>query len=125
MKANEEKVRVEPTAAAIGMRPGERVYVRELPTPTEVAEAVDSYCNRYRYTGKRRQEVEDQFKLAFYYGGRCIGSLQTARGSAIVLSDFLTPEECAEVRRSLPEAERQALVYEVVSRWNDTPVANA
>jgi hypothetical protein len=125
MKAGEEKVHVAPTPAAMHVRPGEWVYVRELPTPPQVAEAVASYCSRHRYSGRRKQEVEDQFKLAFYYGGRCIGSLQTSRGPAVVLSDLLTQEECTAVRRSLPEAERQALVYEVVSPWEDTPLPNA
>jgi hypothetical protein len=125
MKTNEEKVSVEPTPAALRPRLGEWVYVRDLPTPPEVAEAVASYCTRCRYSGRKKQKVEDQFKLAFYYGGRCIGSLQTPRGPAVVLSDHLTQEECAEVRRSLPGRERQALIYEVVPPWDDTPLANA
>jgi hypothetical protein len=97
------------------------VYVKDLPTPPEVAEAVDSYCKHYGYRGKKRLEVEEQFKLSFYYGGKYVGYLRRPEGLAI-FEAVGTPEEYAAFKASLPPQDRQRLMLYAAPVWNESSI---
>lgn len=95
----------------------ERVRLRDLPTPPEVLDEAERCCNRFAWN---RQEVVDQLKLQYYYGGQVIYRVRSAEGPVIVpvperLRDtpdlryvLLTPEE------------RPSACLEVPSPWRDT-----
>jgi hypothetical protein len=122
MKANEEKAHVEPTPAALRPRLGERVYVRELPTPPEVAEAVELCSKTKGKWGETRQEMEDRFKLEYYYGGTVVAYVYTAQGIAVVATEDMTQEEYDACKAQVTPAERSKLRAAVPPVWNEARI---
>jgi hypothetical protein len=119
MKAGEEVVHVEPTLVALRPRPGVRVYVRDLPTPPEVAEAVELCSKSLIKGGETRQEVEDRFKLEYYYGGRVVAYVYTAQGIAVVATEDMTQEEYDAAKAQVTSTERSRLCAAVPPVWNE------
>jgi hypothetical protein len=118
MKAKEEKVGVEPTRVVLRPRPGEPIYVRELPTPPEVAEVVELYCIPRRSGVKERQEVQEQFNFDFYFSGKIAAYLRTPQGIAVVATDDMPQEEYDAAKAKLTPAERAKLIIFGVPEWN-------
>jgi hypothetical protein len=78
-----------PPVAAAGPSPASsepmRVRLRDLPIPPEVIEETERWCQKYGVRGaKRRREVEDQFKLQYYYGGQAAYVLDTLDGPVVI-----------------------------------------
>jgi hypothetical protein len=94
-----------------------RIRLRDLPTPPEVVEEVKKWC---RKCGWRRQDVEDETKLQYYFGGQLIYILHLPEGPVVIpieerfrgtpdlRSILLTPEE------------RYLAVEDCPSPWHDT-----
>jgi hypothetical protein len=104
-----------PGTPAATPSPGEgkpqRVRLRDLPTPPEVAEQAKQSCRKY---GWNRQDVEDQLKLQYYYGGQSIYILSTSQGPVVIPIEerykdtpdlryaLLTPEERPHAGLTIP-----------------------
>src|SRR5947209_15594513 len=98
-----------------------RVRLRDLPTPAELIEAAEHLCTQYHWWGKkRRQEVEEELKLQYYFGGQAIYVMSSAEGTIVI-----PIPECYHGTPGLryllftPE-ERQRVCSTVPSPWNDT-----
>ncbi len=98
-----------------------RVRLRDLPTPPEVIEEVEKWCRKYRLRGKKRRgDVEEEFKLQYYYGGQAIYTLPTPEGLVVI--------PIAERSRGTPglryilfsPEERSRVCHTVPSPWQDT-----
>jgi hypothetical protein len=107
--------------AAAGEEEPQRVRLRDLPTPPEVIEEVEQWCQKYRLGGKKhRQEAEEQFKLQYYFGGRAIYTLPTPEGLVVI--------PITGRYRGMPglryilftSEERSRACHTVPSPWNDT-----
>jgi hypothetical protein len=117
MSANQQSVNSrEPVAA--GENTGDWVHLDDLPTAPELAEAIDAYCAHYGYRGEERRRVEEQFKLAFYYGGKTVGYLRTPRGIAVCTA-VATVEEYAAVKSRLSSQQRKEIMLYTASPWNE------
>jgi hypothetical protein len=69
------------------MSPGEgvRVRLRDLPTPPDVLAEVEHWWRKYGHRGKDRwRELEEQFKLQYYYGGQPIYVLRSPEGTVVL-----------------------------------------
>jgi hypothetical protein len=92
----------------------ERVRLRDLPTPAEVAAEAERWCKKYGSRGQKgRREMEEQLKLQYYYGGQPVYIVRTPDGPVVIpIPDrykdtpdlrhvLLTPEErphaCLEI----------------------------
>jgi hypothetical protein len=99
---------------------GERVRLRDLPTPPAVSAEAQRWCRKDGWWGqKRRREVEEQFKLQFYFGGQAIYLLETPEGP-VVIPIPERDKDTPDLRYGLltPE-ERPRACLTVPSRWQD------
>src|SRR5262245_34023042 len=54
-----------------------RIKLRELPMPAEAAEETRRYCKKLGLWRRRYvQEVEDEVKLSYYFGGQAVVTLR-------------------------------------------------
>ncbi len=104
-----------PAGPSAGEGGPQRVRLRDLPTPPEVIAAAERRCRKYYLRGKkRRQEVEENLKLQYYFGGQAVYTLDTSEGLVVIpiperyrgtpgLRDiFFTPEERSRVCHTVP-----------------------
>jgi hypothetical protein len=97
-----------------------RVRLCDLPTPPEVVEEAARWCKKYGWQGKKsRQEVEEQLKLQFHYGGQSVYVLRTPEGAVIIPIEERY-KDTPDLRYVLltPE-ERPHASLEVPPRWRD------
>jgi hypothetical protein len=94
--------------------------LRNLPTPPELAEAVDICCRHAGYgpRGRDRRRVEDELKLQYYYGGWDVAYLPTPEGLVVVAAGECESDAFGKALDGLPAAERRRVVYYVPGRWN-------
>jgi hypothetical protein len=105
--------------------PGEeasvRVRLRDLATPSEVTEEAERWCKKYLWPGrKRRQEVEEQLKLQYYYGGQSIYLLDTPEGTVVVPIPERHKDTPGLRYILLTAEERPHACLTVPSPWRDT-----
>ena len=94
---------------------------RDLPTPPEVSEEVKRHCHRLGLRRRRyRQDVEDELKLQYYFGGRYVGYLPTDQGPVIVAAGKLGSEEFGRQLDGVASERRRDVILNVPSPWNDT-----
>src|SRR5260370_14371527 len=96
--------------------------MKDLPTPPEVVEAVELCCQEKGNWGETRQEMEERFKLDYYYGGTVVAYLRTAQGLAIVATEDMTQAEYDAAKARLTPAERAKLRAAVPPVWNEALV---
>jgi hypothetical protein len=103
--------------------PDKRIYLRDLPTPTELGPEIERYVRRYGGWFRRakcRRWAENHFKFRWYFGGHCVAYLHAPDGIAILMLDYPHEEGIhRKIRNSLPENEREQLRCEYVSRLFD------
>jgi hypothetical protein len=103
-----------------GAMPPVPVKLRDLPLPAEVAEAAARDCRslglwRRRYV----EEVEEELKLQYYFGGTYVAYLRSADGPVVVAAGAPQSEAFGRQLEAVrPEARRQ-VVYAVPTIWND------
>jgi hypothetical protein len=97
--------------------PPRRIRLRDLPTPPEVVEEVKKWCRKY---GWRRQDVENDLKLQYYFGGQAVYILHLPEGPVVIpIEDRF--RDTPDLRSILlaPE-ERTLAVLDYPSPWHDT-----
>jgi hypothetical protein len=97
-----------------------RIRVRDLPAPPEVQQRIDQICRRLSLgRGKYRQNVEEELKLSYHFGGRWIALLSTPEGPVVVaVADDLASDSLTAQLASLSPAEQRQRTLFVPSSWN-------
>jgi hypothetical protein len=92
-------------------RPSVPVLLRDLPLPPEIVPDVEAYCRKYRLRKAReRQEVEEECKLQYYFGGDLVLVLDTLEGGKVVAAGELDSDEfTAQFEGLSPEVRREAV----------------
>jgi hypothetical protein len=98
-----------------------RIKLRELPMPPEVAERVRQYCKQYHFWRKRYvQEIEDEAKFSYYFGGWAAVTLRSKEGPIIVAAGRVESDEFGRQLDALPPGERRQVCYCFPPMWDDT-----
>jgi hypothetical protein len=98
-----------------------RVKLRELPTPPEVAEEVKKSCRRVGFWRRKYvQQVEDELKLQYYFGGQAVSYLHTNEGPVVVAAGDRASDAYDRLLAFLPPQERRQAILDLPSRWHDT-----
>jgi hypothetical protein len=96
-----------------------RQRLGDLPTPPEVAEEARQYCRRLGLFRRRcRDEVLEELKLQYYFGGQYIGYLRTDTGKVIVAAGALYDVFDRQLAFVSPEERRRVILY-APYRWHD------
>jgi hypothetical protein len=107
------------------LRPVPRVpqWLADLPTPPEVSEEArrqyDQWRKKWGWGGESLAEIEQGFKLQYYYGGRMICYLRNKEGPEIVIVSNGDAEEFHRQYRALPDEQRKRAVIRGVRVWMD------
>ena len=105
-----------PVSSPLQAEKPERVRLCDLSTPPEVVDETERCCQRY---GWQRQQVEEELKLQYYYGGQAIYVLRTSEGPVVVpITERY--KDTPDLRHILftPE-ERSRACLEIPSRWRE------
>jgi len=100
--------------------PENRVYLRDLPTPTELVPEIEDYARRHGgwfRRAKERRYAENSLKLRYYFGGHLVAYLRTPDGYAIVALDSLGECMYESLRNVLSTEELAQLHMTVVVPW--------
>jgi hypothetical protein len=98
-----------------------RVKVRALPTPPEVAEEVKKSCRRVGFWRRKYvQQVEDELKLQYYFGGQAVSYLYTREGLVVVAAGDRNSDAYDRLLSFLPPEERRQAILDFPFRWHDT-----
>jgi hypothetical protein len=98
-----------------------RIKLRELATPPEVAERVRRICKKLGFWRRRyAQEVEDEAKLSYYFGGQYVAYLKSKDGPIVVAAGRQASEEFQRQLGALLPEERRTVIKWLPSVWNDT-----
>jgi hypothetical protein len=68
------------------------LLLSSLPTPKEVQEIADRFCQQYGWRGKNRADAVEGVKLQYYFGGRMIPAVPTKDGLLILDAGLRDPE---------------------------------
>jgi hypothetical protein len=87
--------------------------------PPEAAERVRRHC-KYLGVWRRRyvQEVEDQVKLSYYFGGQTVVTLRSIEGPIIVAAGRAASEEFGRQLHVLAPEDRRQKCYCYPPLWN-------
>jgi hypothetical protein len=112
----EQSAQLTPVSSSLQAEKPERVRLSDLSTPPEVVAETERCCQRY---GWKRQQVEEELKLQYYYGGQAIYVLRTSEGP-IVIPITERYKDTPDLRHILftPE-ERSLACLEIPSRWRE------
>jgi hypothetical protein len=118
---------LQPTAGPSSAAPGEgvkreplRIKLRELPLPPEVAAAARRHCQRLGlWRQKYVQQVEDELKLQYHFGGQCVVYLRLKDGPIVVAAGEAGSDEFGRQLDVLPPEERRQVSYSFPTTWND------
>jgi hypothetical protein len=100
--------------------PPKRQPLSELAMPPEVAREAEAICKRYGYRkGRNRQEVEEELKLQYYYGGQHVAYLVTPAGLVVVAAGNIESEAFRKTLEGLSREEHQKLIIYSPSPWNN------
>jgi hypothetical protein len=93
----------------------------DLPTPPEVAEeARRCYARRGGFWGgKALAAIEQELKLQYYYGGRCVSWLRTRRGPLIMAAGRVASDNYGQQLEAIPAEQRYQLIHDLPSVWKD------
>jgi hypothetical protein len=94
------------------------IYLNDLPTPPEVAEAVESSSKRRGNNAKQKQDLLERSKLEYYFAGQVVAYLRTPQGRAVVASSKMTQEEYDAAKARLSPTERANLTVDIPLPWN-------
>src|SRR6516162_4561468 len=110
MNANDQPTTAQPeSGAAPAPAPQARVYLKDLQLPPEMVREVEaSYRRRglWWWEKKIRRDVEEQFKLMHFYGGKEVTLLKTPAGTAVLYVGWITREELLQMLPDLTAEER-------------------
>jgi hypothetical protein len=97
-----------------------RIKLRELPMPPEVAEEARRYCKKLGLWRKRYiQDVEDELRLQYYFGGQTVVYLRSKDGPIVVAAGRVEDEAFGRQLDALPPGERRQVAYDFPSVRND------
>lgn len=100
-------------------------YVRDLPTPPEVASLIDAKCRGHgrlwRWWNKRLLEsATDDLKLQYHFAGKVVALMETDRGPVVIaVADDRMGLNVPHLRESLPRTVWERTVILSFPRWND------
>jgi hypothetical protein len=98
-----------------------RIKLRELPLPAELAEDARHYCKKLGLWGRRYiQEVEDETRLSYYFGGQAVVTLRSKDGPIVVAAGRVESDEFGRQLDALPPEERRQVCYCFPAMWNDS-----
>jgi|GEM_PF-4668627 len=112
----EQSSQLTPSPVSSPFQAEKRVRLHDLSTPPEVVAETERCCQRY---GWKRQQVEEELKLQYYYGGQAIYVLPTSEGPVVVpITERY--KNTPDLRHILftPE-ERSLACLEIPSRWRE------
>jgi hypothetical protein len=108
-----------PPAGGAGGEPM-RIKLRELPMPPEVAEEARRYCKKLGLWRRRYiQDVEDELRLQYYFGGQAVVYLRSKDGPIIVAAGRVEDEAFGRQLDALPPGERRQVAYDFPMAWSD------
>lgn len=97
-----------------------RIKLRELPMPPEVAEEARRYCKQLGLWRRRYvQEVEDEAKLSYYFGGQYVAYLKSKAGPIVVAAGRQDSDSFQRQLDALAPEERRQVILWLPSVWND------
>jgi hypothetical protein len=97
-----------------------RVSVRNLPLTDELTREIQAQRRRLGvWRRKYVQEMEDELKLRYYFGGKYVAYLTSEHGPVVVAAGQLESAAFDEQLAWLSPEERQRAVLDAVDRWND------
>jgi hypothetical protein len=97
-----------------------RVSVRHLPVNDELTQEIQAQCRRLGvWRRKYVQEIEDELKLRYHFGGKYVAYLPSEHGLVVVAAGELESAAFDEQLACLSSQERQSVVLDAVDRWND------
>jgi hypothetical protein len=113
---------LKPTVEPLPGRANGWIYLNELPTPPEVAEAVEASSKRRGNNAKQKQDLLERSKLEYYFAGQVVAYLRTPQGRAVVATSKMTQDEYDAAKARLTSAERSKLISYVPSPWNEARI---
>ncbi len=97
-----------------------RFKLRELPMPPEAAAEVRQWCRQLGLWRRRSvQEIEDEAKLSYYFGGRYVAYLKSKAGPIVVAAGRQASDAYQRQLDALTSEERRQVVSWVPPVWND------
>jgi hypothetical protein len=94
--------------------------LEDLPTPPELLEEARRYQRKLSLYGKKwLQEIVEEMKLQYYYGGWFIRVLPTPKGRVVVALHRGDDEEYQRQVEALTPEQRQQAVVTTPTIWND------
>ena len=99
-----------------------RIKLRGLPTPPEVAESARQYAKKLMFWPSRSfiQELEDEAKLSYYFGGWAAVTLKSKEGPIVVAVGSVASEAFGrQLEAFTPEERRQKCIW-FPDVWNDS-----
>jgi hypothetical protein len=122
-RASEQQTSDADSAALAALIRSKQVALADLPTPPDLAQAVEDCCASLgRRRGRReRQRVEDELKLQYYFGGQHIVSFLGPKGRTVIVMEGISPDDWRRWRQQLTRVERDRYVAYIPPIWDDDP----
>ncbi len=97
------------------------VRLATLPTPPEVAAEARRFCAKWRPWGGRKSlaEVEEDLKLQFYFGGKCINYVRGAEGLVVLAAGRAGTSDYQQQLDAIPAHLRPNLIFAIPCRFDD------
>jgi hypothetical protein len=110
--ATEQQTSQTDMAALAALIQSKQVVLADLPTPPDLAQAVEDCCAHIgrRRAKRERQWVEDELKLQYYFGGQSIVFFPGPKGKTVIVMEGISPGDWRRWRQQLPPAERDRYV---------------
>ena len=97
-----------------------RVKLRELPIPPPLAEEINKHCRRLGFWRRKYvQQVEEELKCQYYFGGQYVAYLPSEQGPIVVAAGTRESEAFDRQLAFLAADERQQVILDAVDPWND------
>jgi len=87
-----------------------------LPTPPEVAAAVEDVLAGRPASPSYIQLITDEHKLRYYFGGHWVAYRNTDQGKEVLAVGL---EEMSQVRKGMSLAERESVVWASIDLWHN------
>jgi hypothetical protein len=93
-----------------------------LPTPPELAHAVDAACQEQGVEGASyRRLATEEFKLQYYFGGQDVAYLETPAGRVVVAAGTLGLPDFDAAWQALSPEERLDAILVCPEPWPEEP----
>lgn len=92
----------------------------DLPVPPPVIDEMRRRSRQLGWRGRKAlQDLEDELKLQYYYGGLCVNYLRTTQGIVVLAAGRSGSPAYQEQLQAIPAEQRPRLVLSLPPRFND------